>query len=408
MSAIPARRRRRMIAAVVTSVLTAIALPGGLVIGAADLLNDSGGKNVDNNATVSIPLTPVEMLGITNSRNELVSLAVVAIDPSLQGGTIVSVPVGARADVQDNEAPRRIADSFATGGVTALKTDVENLLNVSLEVADVVNAAGLATLLTPIGSQPVSLPQAVLDSSADGAVATVLGAGSTTVTGQQVAAALAASQTGSAESTRLPQVKALWSAVARAGVATTVDGATTTIASDTANFSAPTTTAEFFTALLRGEVDVWQFGATLLVDAQRNPGNADMYELDGGEVLTVMASVAPSAMRPTNTNISVMVDIPFDNTTYAKEAVTRLAFMGANVVLLRHVPDTPSEETVVYYNDTMGRVEAETFENLLGDLTYKESQEIIDGVNLRIVLGNAFVRFLGSGPQNTTTTTVAK
>lgn len=408
MSAIPARRRRRMIAAVVTSVLTAIALPGGLVIGAADLLNDSGGNNVDNNATISIPLTPVELLAITNSRNELASLALIAIDPSLSGGTIVSVPVGARADVRDNEAPRRIADSYATGGVTALKTDVENLLNVSLEVADVVNAADLATLLTPIGSQPVSLPQAVLDSSADGAVATVLGAGSTTVTGQQVAAALAASQTGSAESTRLPQVKALWSAVARAGVATTVDGAATTIATDTANFSAPTTTAEFFSALLRGEVDVWQFGATLLVDAQRNPGNADMYELDGGEVLTVMASVAPSAMRPTNTNISVMVDIPFDNTTYAKEAVTRLAFMGANVVLLRHVPDTPSEETVVYYNDTMGRVEAETFVNLLGDLTYKESQEIIDGVNLRIVLGNAFVRFLGSGPQNSTTTTVAK
>jgi hypothetical protein len=146
----------------------------------------------------------------------------------------------------------------------------------------------------------------------------------------------------------------------------------------------------------------------LLVDAQRNPANADMYELDGGEVLTVMASVAPSAMRPTSTNISVMIDIPFDNTTYAKEAATRLAFMGANVVLIRHVPETPAEETVVHYNDTMERVEAETFVNLLGPLTYKESQEIIDGVNLRIVIGNDFVGFLGSGPQNTTTTTVAK
>ena len=408
MSAIPARRRRRMIAAVVTSVLTAIALPGGLVIGAADLLNDSGGNNVDNNATISIPLTPVEMLAITNSRNELASLALIAIDPSLRGGTIVSVPVGARADVRNNEAPRRLADSYTTGGLTALKTDVENLLNVSLEVADVVNAADLATVLAPIGSQPVSLPQAVLDTSADGTVATVLGAGSTTVTGQQVAASLAASQTGSAESTRLPQVKALWTSVARAGVATSSDTSATTTEQTDNKPSTPTSTAAFFSSLLSGEVDVWQFGATLLVDAQRNPANADMYELDGGEVLTVMASVAPSAMRPTNTNISVMIDIPFDNTTYAKEAATRLAFMGANVVLIRHVPETPAEETVVYYNDTMGRVEAETFVNLLGDLTYKESLEIIDGVNLRIVLGNDFVGFLGSGPQNTTTTTVVK
>lgn len=408
MSAIPARRRRRLIAAVVTSVLTAIALPGGLVIGAADLLNDSGGDNVENNATVSIPLTPVEMLAVTNSRNELASLAIIAIDPSMRGGTIVSVPVGARADVRDTEAPRRIADSYTTGGVAALKTDVENLLNVSLEIADVVNAADLGALLAPIGSQPVSLPQAVLDTAPDGTVATVLGAGSTTVSGQQIAASLAASQSGSAESTRLPQVKALWSAVARAGVATTVDASTTTIASDAAKPTAPTTTAEFFTALLSGEVDVWQFGASLLVDPVRNPTNADMYELDGGEVLTVMASVAPSAMRPTTTNISVMVDIPFDNTTYAKEAATRLAFMGANVVLIRYVPETPAEETMVYFNDTMGRVEAETFVNLLGPLSYKESQEIIDGVNLRIVLGNDFVGFLGSGPQGATTTTVAK
>ncbi|MEN9553091.1 MAG: hypothetical protein RLY24_686 [Actinomycetota bacterium] len=408
MSAIPARRRRRMITAVVTSVLTAIALPGGLVIGAADLLNDSGGNNVDNNATISIPLTPVEMLAITNSRNELASLALIAIDPSLRGGTIVSVPVGARADVRGSEAPRRIADSYTTGGLSALKTDVENLLNVSLEVADVVNAADLATVLAPIGSQPVSLPQAVLDTAADGTVATVLGAGSTTVTGQQVAASLAASQAGSAESTRLPQVKALWTAVARAGVATNADATATTIQPQDSKPSTPTSTAAFFSALLSGEVDVWQFGATLLVDAQRNPANADMYELDGGEVLTVMASVAPSAMRPTNTNISVMIDIPFDNTTYAKEAATRLAFMGANVVLIRHIPETPAEETVVYYNDTMGRVEAETFVNLLGTLTYKESLEIIDGVNLRIVLGNDFVGFLGSGPQNTTTTTVVK
>lgn len=407
MSAIPARRRRRMIAAVISSVLTVIALPSGLVIGAADLLNDSGGNSIDNNATIGIPLTPVELLAITNSRNEVASLAVLAVDPSMRGGTIVSIPVGARADVREGEAPRRLADSFASGGLSALKTDVENLLNVSLEVADVVNGADLATLLAPIGSQPVSLPQAIVDTAADGSVSTVIGAGSSTVTGQQVAASLAATQTGAAESTRLPQVKALWSAVARAGVAMSTDGTSTTVESgDTV--SAPSTTAEFFTALLRGEVDVWQFGATLLVDAQRNPTNADMYELDGGEVLTVMASVAPSAMRPTNTNISVMIDIPFDNTTYAKEAATRLAFMGANVVLIRHIPDVPVEETVVYFNDTMERVEAETFTNLLGPLTYKESQEIIDGVNLRIVLGNDFVGFLGSGPQNTTTTTVVK
>ena len=408
MSAIPARRRRRMIAASVASLLTAIALPSGLVLGANDLLNDSGGKKVAADATISIPLTPVEMIAITNSRNEIASLALLAISPDLEGGTIVSVPVGARADVRDGEAPRRIADSYATGGVSALKTDVENLLNVSLENVAVLTAGELATALAPVGTQPVSLPQPIFDTAADGTTITVLEAGTLNVGAAQIAAALASSQAGSPESTRLAQVKALWTSVARAGVVRSSPDESTTTLADSEALAVPTTTAEFFTALFAAEIDVWQFGATLLVDAQRNPTNADMYVVDGGEVLTVMASVVPSALRLTSTNVAVMLDIPFDNTTFAKEAATRLAFMGANVVLVRHVPDTPAEETVVYYNDTLARVEAETFVNLLGPLTYKESSEIIDTVNLRIVLGNNFVAFLGSGPQNTTTTTVGK
>ncbi len=399
-----------MIAAVCTSVLTMVALPSGLVIGASDLLNDSGGDSVDNNATLSIPLTPVQMVAVTNSRNELASLALLAIDPTLSGGTIVSVPVGARADVREGEAPRRIADSFATGGLAALKTDVENLLNVSLEFADELTAEELATWLAPMGSQPVTLPQPVLDTAADGTVATVLGAGSTTVDARQTAAALAASQAGVPESTRLPQVKSLWTAVARAGVARSGTGEL--VPPDTSvepmTLTAPETTEQFFGTLFAGEIDVWQFSATLLTDAQRNPANADMYELDGGEVLTVTASVVPSALRLTSNNIAVMIDIPFDNTTYAKEAATRLAFMGANVVLIRHVPEAPAEETVAYYNDPMGHAEAETYVNLLGEMRYEESREIIDGVNLRIVLGNEFVGFLGSGPQAATTTTVKK
>jgi len=407
-SAIPARRRRRMIAASITSLLTVIALPSGLVLGANELLNDTGGDKVDNDATISIPLTPVEMIAITNSRNEVASLALLAVNPLLQGGTIVSVPVGARADVAEGEAPRRIADSYTTGGVSALKTDVENLLNVSLENVEVLTAAELATVLAPVGTQPVSLPQPIVDTASDGTTVTVLEAGTLTVGAQQIASALAASQVGTPESTRLAQVRALWSSVARAGVVRSSDDVSTSTVATTEPPKVPSSTAEFFTALFAGEIDVWQFGATLLTDAQRNPTNADMYELDGGEVLTVMASVVPSAMRLTSTNIAVMIDIPFDNTTYAKEAATRLAFMGANVVLIRHVPDTPTEETVVYFNDTMARVEAETFTNLLGPLSYKESSEIIDSVNLRIVLGNDFVAFLGSGPQNTTTTTVDK
>jgi hypothetical protein len=219
----------------------------------------------------------------------------------------------------------------------------------------------------------------------------------------QIAAGLAATQAGTAEATRLPQVKALWTAVAHAGLA----AATTATTVKEEDAATPTTTDEFGTSLLAGRVDVWQFGATLMNDATRNPGALDMYSIDGGEVLTVMASVAPSAMRVTSTNISVMIDLPFNSMAYAREAVTRLAFMGANVVLLRQTTDAPAEHSVVYFNDAIARTEAENYTGLLGPLEYVESKEVIDGVNLRIVLGNDFAAALGAGI-GATTTTVAK
>lgn len=403
MTAIPARRRRRLIAAVTSSVLTVVALPGGLVLGANSLLHETGGNKVNSEATAVIPETPVELLVITNARKEVASLALLAIAPGNRGGTIVSIPTGASADVAKGVAPRRISDMYSVNGLDAVRTDVENLLNITIATADDLSESELAAALTPVGSQSVTLPQPVVDAAVGAAPITVLQAGSITVSPAQIAAGLAASQAGTAEATRLPQVKALWNAVAHAGLA----ASSTATAVEQDNAATPTNTAEFVSSLLAGRVDVWQFGATLMNDATRNPGALDMYSIDGGEVLTVMASVAPSAMRITSTNISVMIDLPFNNMAYAREAVTRLAFMGANVVLLRQTTDAPAEHSVVYYNDAIARTEAENYTGLLGPLEYVESKEVIDGVNLRIVLGNDFAAALGAGI-GATTTTVAK
>lgn len=403
MTAIPARRRRRMIAAVTSSVLTVVALPSGLVLGANSLLNETGGSKVTSEATAVIPETPVELLVITNARNEVASIALLAVAPGNRGGTIVSLPVGASADIAKGETPRRITDLFATGGLDAVRNDVENLLNITIPLADDLTELELAAVLGPVGSQAVTLPQPVVDAGTGTAPVTVLQAGSITVTPAQIAAGLAASQAGTAEATRMPQVKALWTAVAHAGLVESPSTSTTVVE----DASKPVTSAEFVKSLLAGRVDVWQFGAILMNDATRNPAGLDMYSIDGGEVLTVMASVAPSAMRITSTNISVMVDLPFASMSYAREAVTRLAFMGANVVLLRQTTEPPTARSVVFYNDAIARTEAESYTTLLGPLEYVESKEVIDGVNLRIVLGNDFAAALGAGI-GATTTTVAK
>jgi hypothetical protein len=78
--------------------------------------------------------------------------------------------------------------------------------------------------------------------------------------------------------------------------------------------------------------------------------------------------------------------------------------MGANVVLLRQTADPPTVRSIVYYNDAIARAEAENYVGLLGPLEYVESADVIEGVNLRIVLGNDFAAALGAGIGVTTTT----
>jgi hypothetical protein len=279
-------------------------------------------------------------------------------------------------------------------------------MNITVDFADDMTADEFAAVLTNVGTQPVVLQQPVTDTGADGAAIVVIEAGSSTASPDLLAAGLASSQTGTPESARLPQVKALWNSIARAGVATPAvgtGGSTSSISPLDA--SVFTSTAAFMKALLMGEIDVWQFSSTLFTDLVRNPNKVDLYGLDGGEVLMVMASVVPSALTVTSANVAVMVDIPFASAVVAKEVVTRLAFLGANVVLIRQSPDLATERTTVFYNDSIARTEAEAYPTLLGPLEFTESKDVISGVNLRIVLGNDFVAFLGQGSASNSSTT---
>lgn len=413
MTAIPARRRRRLIAAMVTSALSAVCLPGGLVVGANMLLNDSGGQNVASEDAIAIPVTPVHLVTIVDDSNVVASAALLALAPGGEGGTIVSFPVGARADTPADAPPRRIADSFATGGLEAFRTDVEDLLNITVDSASVHTAGELAVVLAGVGPRSITLTQPVIDTGADGSETVVLEPQVTQVSPEQLAAGLAAVRTGFDEVTRFEAHKALWGAVGAAGVAPTAPS--TTIETDgqdagttpgDGDAAPPTGVEGYIESLLRGRIDVWQIAGTRLTDTQRNPSGADMYGLDGGEVLMVTASVAPSAMRLVSDRLAVMLDVPFDNSIYAREAVTRLAYAGANVVLVRRVPGAPAERTVAHVIDSLAAAEVATYAGLIGPVETIETLERIDGVTVRIVLGNDFAAFLGG--DGATTTTVSK
>lgn len=405
MSAIPTRRRRRFVAAVVTSLLALVSLPAGVLIGATSLLNESGGDRVDEVPAIQIPRSELQLFAVTSSRSTLASLAVVALTPGGRGGTIVSLPVGSAADVADGEAPRRVGDAFASGGVEALRADVEDLLNVTVDAATVLDAGSLASAIAPIGTQPVMLGTAVWDGVGDEATR-VLPPGSAPVDAVGIAAGLAAVQDDAPEQTRFAQVKALWTAVARAGVDGDGDTATSsTTSTESVVTTVVTTPVDFFAKLFAGRIDVWQISSVRLVDAQRNPAGLDLYAIDGTEALMVMASVAPGALTLATTNAAVMIDVPFDDSSLTREAVTRLSFLGASVVVVRRGLDVPRERTVVHVADPIARAEAETWKSLLGPLEFVDSGEIISGVDVRVVIGHDFKAFVAGGQGTTTSAT---
>ena len=81
--------------------------------------------------------------------------------------------------------------------------------------------------------------------------------------------------------------------------------------------------------------------------------------------------------------------------------------MGANVAVVRTVDEAPTKETTVFYNESIVRSDIEGYSSLLGTMSFVRTDETIEGVNARIVLGEDFRTFIGSpaGRSIATTTT---
>jgi hypothetical protein len=385
--------------------LTLIALPAGLVVATNSMLNDKGGNNVAEEPTTKLPNTPVGLLAITSGRGELATIAVIALAPGGEGGTIVSLPVGAAAATPAGEPMRRIGDSFANGGLSALTSDVESLLDVTVAESMQVGAVELAQFINQAEPIAVTLSEQVVDSDASGAVSVVLNTGTQEVPSDRVATALASMQSGIAESLRYDQVKELWESYAQGATPVPVvadpaqgtDAApqdTSVTVSGVVDAPTPADMAGFFTALRAGEIAVWQFVETRVTDVQRNPTSADLYELDPGEIIVVMASVAPSARFIQAGMIGILLDSAISDVSVVKEGAIRIAFMGGNIMVLRDMSNMTVTQTVVRYNDEALLPELQEYTSFIGPAVFEKATERIEGIDAQIVLGTDFEKFV--------------
>jgi hypothetical protein len=426
MTAIPARQRRRLLAALFTGLAAACALPLGVVAGANLLLNSSGGRSVDANQQLKIPNTPVALLATVNDTNEITTLTVFVLAPQGVGGTIISLPVNTRAEVVGNEAPRRLADSYSQGGLAALALDTEGALDVTLASVGALGVGDMTALLsiapiihaefdqpvvnttmvapdlitattvkprTEVTTPPVPVP---VDSE-------LFPAGGIDLAPDQVASVLAAKRSGEPESARLARTKSLWSGVAAAvggGVALDPTQATDT----TIPGSIPSDVTSFVRLVFAGAVQVWQLSAEPLSGVD-NPVGLDLYGLDPSEVLLLMASVAPSSLSGVNGGFSVQVDSPFRDVNISHAVVERLSYLGIGVALVREIAGPPTQQTNFNYTDkTAFDGFQASLESVLGPLKYAKVKQPVEGISAQIVLGQDFADFIAASPTLPATT----
>ena len=417
MTAIESRRRRRTSWALVCGLVGALMLPSGLALSANSLLNSTDGDSVDASNVLRIPSTPAALLAVVDAGGLLASLQMIALAPGGIGGTVVSIPVNSAAVVGEGEPPRRLYDSFLAGGIAAVTSDVEGLLNVTFTTSTAVGASDLTPLLASITTVNVEFDRPVRG-VVGGVVTDVLPAGRQAITGDQVARALAAIEPNVPEIRRLPLLKSLWVGVGASQRTPQIDATTTTSLTlgetTTTALGAPTIDMKSFVdRLLAGQVQVWQFAGTAVAQGDANPNGLDWYALDRAEVILVTASVVPSSVSSLLASINVQIDSPFNDAAITREAILRFMSLGVNIVLIREISEPPQQATVAAIADQALASEVAGYASMFGTMEIRREKVPVEGVDLRLTLGIDFENFVRTNPADglisaSTTTTAGE
>lgn len=400
MTAIPQRQKQRALVALCCGIVAALLLPAGLVIGFNSALNSEAGTNLNNVRTLKIPSTPVALLATVNSASEVTSVNIIALSGSSLGGTIISVPAKSMAEILDGEEPRRISDSYTGVDASAFVADVEGLLDVSFSAVGILGRTDLIALFEPVGPTELLLDSDVRNTESDGATRTVAKLGRATVETNTLVDILLAREIDQGEFKRFNHQKSVLTAIAN-----TV-GLGLKIESDTTTIESPTDINAFVDRLLSGPIQVWQFAASQVAKGDLNPDGVDMYQLDNAEVTMIMASVAPTSITGTGVagQVSVQVDSPFNNAVVSREMVRRLLAAGLNVSLVREVPGPPADITSIRYIDGNVLLAVGDVSLYVGETFAERTSERAQGIDVQIVIGASFAKFLESNPEIPTAT----
>ncbi len=405
MTADPSRRRRASrigIAALVGAGVVIVVLS---VVAVFTLRSSEEGTRVeaDDRPTQRFPSTPVGIVGVT-AEDRLTSLVVLVLDPSGQGGSVVTVPVN--IDTSSGFGAERTPLSrraFSVDDPSALDDELATMLGISPSFSEIVDAAGLEALLGDLDGASVSLEEPIVDAS-DGVPETVVRSGDSRLSRAEVVDALTAVTPADEPSYGAhPGDIAVWSGVAE----------TWSLTNDPLDLERdevgtpiePATFDELVARLRAGRVEVRDLGidpsAAITLD---NPDQSDFVIADSRDTVLVFASVAPDRMLTPHPTLTFSIVAPFsrsqlasfgeDATTSAlvRDLIGELQFVEANVVSVdtRPAEDGAVAETVVILDEEEFEDEG-TVPELIGPSTTRIAARDTDGSDIVLVLGTDFL-----------------
>ena len=395
MTTLKQRRRRQTWVAFGAGVLVLTMLPVSVVVAWRAIRDSKAAQEVVALPSRELPTTPTAILAVTDEQNFLTSISIIALTPEGAGGTVMILPVGLMKPGQPAGQPKRLADVYGSDGVDALKAAVESVTNSQIDVIAVNGVDVTAELIARAGTTSPTYATDVTDTETD-ATRIVVAAGANQLTPIQAAQVLASRDVAQMESARMPNIKATWDAIV-ASIGSGVIGAVPAAVIPDVGAQTPTDMPTFMSALFSGPIKVWQFGFERITDAEQNPQDIDVYGFNAGELVMVMASVAPSAMVAVFPTLSVQIDSPYADITVTQDATFRMLYMGTNVILVRQVTSTPPPVTVIKYSDEMDRAMAEPLTTMFGEIVFEKATERVEGIDVQMILGDSFVNFLATG-----------
>jgi hypothetical protein len=287
-------------------------------------------------------------------------------------------------------------------GPEAFALDAEALAGISFDVIEVVDAARLADIITPLGELTVDLPADVVDDDSD---QPLFEAGPTTLSPDAAASVLTARVAGTPDAVHEPARLAVWTAIAErvgAGI-----GSALPVGPDV-SVPTPSDLDEFLNRLYAGPVAA----RGVLFEppaADANPRGVDVVVPDRAELLLVFGQIAPARVAAPNPSLTFRIETSFTDEDLAEigvnsadvayDAITRLLFVQANVVSVVTRSGEVPEITQAFVADP-SRVEVveENYPLVFGDLEVHAATERIAGVDVVVVLGRSYLEKYGDEP----------